>query len=292
MDKFDALFNNYNCNLIENTIDVEVEKLIKEKKTENLTVEIYKECLSFIDLTSLNTTDTNEGIESLVEKVNGFSEQFDQLPNIAAVCVYPSMISTVKSILTENVEIASVTGGFPSAQTFIEIKVAETAMAIMEGATEIDVVMPVGKFLENDFQTVYEELSEIKAACKNAKLKVILETSLLPSYNSIKKATVLAMASGADFIKTSSGKTNITTTLGASLVICTTIKEWNEQNSLQVGFKVSGGITTPDDAVKHYTIVKNILGKDWLTKQYFRIGASKLANNLLSSITGTRIDYF
>ncbi len=292
MSKFDDLFKQYNCNLNDITVQEEVAKIIQENFSNNDNKEVYEQCLSFIDLTSLNSTDTDAEIIAMVKKVNEFKTNFPQLPNVAAICVYPSLIPIVKEQLTENVGIASVSAGFPASQTFIEIKVAETAMAVLEGASEIDVVLPIGKFLEGKFQDIYEELSEIKATCRHAHLKVILETGALLSSSNIKKASILAMASGADFIKTSTGKMPVAATLEATFVMCEAIKEWQEATGEKVGFKAAGGIVSAQDAVKYYSVVKDVLGQDWLNKSLFRIGASRLANNLISSIVQKDVKWF
>jgi deoxyribose-phosphate aldolase len=292
MSKFDDLFKQYNCNLNDICVQEDVAKIIQENTSYNDNKEVYQQCLSFIDLTSLNSTDTDAEIVAMVKKVNEFKINFPQLTNVAAICVYPSLIPIVKEHLSENVGIASVAAGFPASQTFIEIKVAETAMAVMEGATEIDVVLPIGKFLEGKYQDIYEELSEIKATCRQAHLKVILETGALQSSTNIKKAAVLAMASGADFIKTSTGKMPVAATLEATFVMCEAIKEWQEKTAEKVGFKAAGGIVSTDDAVKYYTIVKTVLGQDWLTSSLFRIGASRLANNLITSIVQKDVKWF
>lgn len=202
------------------------------------------------------------------------------------------MVSVVKSNLTEDVGIASVSAGFPASQTFIEVKVAETAMAVLEGATEIDVVISIGKFLEGKFDEVFEELEELKASCRNAHLKVILETGALKNASNIKKASVLSMQAGADFIKTSTGKIPVAATVEATYIMCTAIKEWFEKTGEKVGYKPAGGIVTTEDAVKHYTLVKQILGDEWLNNESFRFGASRLANNLLTTIKKEEIKYF
>jgi len=253
---------------------------------------VYKQCLNQIDLTSLNGTDTHAEIIAMVEKVNGFKSAFPHLPNVGAICVYPALVPVVKEYLKVDIGIASVSAGFPASQTFIEVKVAETAMAVMEGATEIDVVISIGKFLEGKYQDVYEELSELKAACREAHLKVILETGALQTATLIKKASILAMASGADFIKTSTGKIPVAATLEATYVMCEAIKEWYDKTGEKVAYKPAGGIVTTDDAVKHYTIVKYMLGDNWLNNKMFRFGASRLANNLLTSIEGKEVKYF
>ncbi len=292
MSKIDDLFKLYDCNVSDENVKTEIDTMLADHLIENANKEVYKQCFSQIDLTSLNCTDTDAEIINLVEKVNSFNVQFPQLRNVGAICIYPSLVPIVKAHLTENVGIASVSAGFPASQTFIEIKVAETSLAVMEGATEIDVVLSVGKFLEGKFEEVYEELSELKAACRDAHLKVILETGALKTASNIKKASILAMASGADFIKTSTGKIPVAATLEATYVMCEAIKEWNEKTGLKVGYKPAGGIVTTEDAIKHYCIVKQILGNEWLNNKLFRFGASRLANNLLSSIEGKEVTYF
>lgn len=292
MSKFDDLFKLYNCNLNDENVKQDIDKIITAHYAENNNLEVYKQCLNQIDLTSLNGSDTQEEIIAMVEKINGFKAVYPLLPNVAAICVYPSLIPVVKANLTENIEIAAVSAGFPASQTFIEIKVAETAMCVLEGATEIDVVISIGKFLEEKYEEVYEELTEIKAFCREAKLKVILETGALKTASNIMKASILAMAAGADFIKTSTGKIPVAATLEATYVMCQAIKAWNAKNKIKVSFKPAGGIVTTEDAVKHFTLVKEILGNEWLNNTKFRFGASRLANNLLTSIEGKEAKYF
>ena len=291
--KFEELFSLYGCDSItDEQVKQEMEQLLSAHFEENNTTEVYKRCFNSIDLTSLKETDTEEEIRSMVEKVNNFEENFPDIPNVGAICVFPSMVSTVKATLTEPVGIAAVSAGFPASQTFIEVKVAETAMCVMEGATEIDVVISVGKFLAGKYDEVFEELTEIKSACRDAHLKVILETGALKTAANIKKASVLAMAAGADFIKTSTGKIPVAATPEATFIMCTAIKEWNEKTGAKVGYKPAGGIATAEDAVKHYTLVKEILGDEWLNNKLFRFGASSLANKLLSSIRQEEVKYF
>ena len=292
MNKFEELFNLYNCNLNDEDVKKDIDRIVSEHFAENDNKEVYKQCLNQIDLTSLNGSDTYTEIKAMTEKVNGFKKVFPHLKNVAAMCVYPALVPVVKSTLTENIGIAAVAAGFPASQTFIEVKVAETAMTVMEGATEIDVVISIGKFLDGNYEEVYEELTEIKSACRDAHLKVILETGDLKTASNIKKASLIAMAAGADFIKTSTGKIPVAATPEATYVMCRAIKEWNEKNNTKVGYKPAGGISTTEDAVKHYTLVKEILGKDWLNNKLFRFGASRLANNLLTSIEGKDVKYF
>ena len=291
--KFEELFSLYGCDSItDEQVKQEMEQLLSAHFEENNTTEVYKRCFNSIDLTSLKETDTEEEIRSMVEKVNNFEENFPDIPNVGAICVFPAMVSTVKATLTEPIGIAAVSAGFPASQTFIEVKVAETGMCVMEGATEIDVVISVGKFLAGKYDEVFEELTEIKSACRDAHLKVILETGALKTAANIKKASILAMAAGADFIKTSTGKIPVAATPEATFIMCTAIKEWNEKTGAKVGYKPAGGIATAEDAVKHFTLVKEILGDEWLNNKLFRFGASSLANKLLSSIRQEEVKYF
>ena len=292
MSKFDDLFNLYNCNLSDAEVKADIDRILSESFDSNNNVEVYKQCLSQIDLTSLNGTDTDAQIIAMCEKVNGFKAAYPHLPNVGAICVYPSMVPVVKEYLKEDIGIASVAAGFPSSMTFIEVKVAETAMAVAEGATEIDVVISIGKFLEGNFDEMYEELTELKAACRDAHLKVIIESGALQTASNIKKASLIAMAAGADFIKTSTGKIPVAATLEATYIMCSAIKEWHEKTGEKVAYKPAGGIVTTEDAVKHYTIVKALLGNEWLNNKMFRFGASRLANNLLTSIEGYEVTYF
>lgn len=293
MSKIDDLFKKYNTNLSDEAVKQDIDKIIAAEFESNNNTDVYKTCLSLIDLTSLNSTDTTAEIVAMTEKVNNFSKAFPHLQNVGAICVSPSLVSTVsQTLLLPEIGIASVAAGFPMSQTFIEVKIAETAMAVMEGATEIDVVISIGKFLEGNFEEVLEELGEIKAACREAHLKVIIESGALQSASNIKKASLLAMAADADFIKTSTGKIPVAATLEATYIMCSAIKEWYEKTGVKVSYKPAGGIVTTDDAVKHYTLVKHILGQEWLNNKNFRIGASRLANNLLTSIEGKEVKYF
>lgn len=249
--------------------------------------------LNVIDLTSLNTTDNKSVIIHFTGKVNSFQSRFTNIPNVAAICVYPNYVSVVKEKLTaKNVKIAAVAGAFPSSQTFRSIKVAEVKMAVDAGADEIDVVIPVGAFLGNDYAMVAEEIQEIKEATGNRHLKVIVESGLLGSYESIYKASTIAMDAGADFIKTSTGKTSISATPEAAYVMCRAISDFYSETGIKVGFKAAGGITTANEAFIYCKIVSYCLGKEWLNNNFFRIGASRLANNILSEIAGERQEHF
>ena len=292
MDNFEQLFAQYNCNLDDAQVEAQVKQLIAEHFDENNNPEVWKQCLHQIDLTTLNGDDTDAKVIAMAQHVNDFPQHFPGIPNVAAICVYPALVPVVKRNLTAPVGIAACCAGFPASQTFIEVKIAETALAVREGATEIDVVISIGKMLEGKYQEVYDELCEIRAAARNAHLKVILETGALKSASLIKKASIIAMQAGADFIKTSTGKIPVAATLEAALVMCQAIKEWREKIGVKVSFKPAGGIATTEDAVKYYTIVKEVLGNEWLNNENFRFGASRMANNLLSSIVGKETKWF
>ena len=292
MDRFDALFAKYDMDLDATQIQQDVKKILLDKYDTYNQKSIYSQILSFVDITSLNPTDSVASITEFVEKINKFDTKFEILPHPAAICVYPKFVQTVKDNLVEDLEIASVAGGFPDANTFIEVKVAEVAMAVMEGATEIDVVIPSGMVFNGEFEEIYDELSEIKASCRDAKLKVILETGVLVDPVLIKKAALVAMNAGADFIKTSTGKVSVGATYDAVYVMAKTVAEYNALNNTKVGIKVAGGVSTTEQAVSYYTIVASVLGEDWLNASLFRFGASRLVNALISSLCGQEVKYF
>lgn len=255
--------------------------------------EWYELAFSCIDLTTLNSTDQQATAANLAAKVSGFSNYFPGLPSVAAICVYPSLVEAAKkSLHAPEVKIASVSGGFPSSQTFLDVKVLETIMAVSKGADEIDIVLNLGEFLSEDYISVAKEISTIKNACDKAHLKVILETGALKNYSKIWKASHLAIQGGADFIKTSTGKMEPAATPEAAWIMCRAIKSHYEKTNLKVGFKAAGGIVETADALKYIAIVKEVLGVEWLNNKLFRIGASRLANNLLSSISNGKVTYF
>lgn len=282
-NKYNDALKKYNTNLKDSEVTSTINDILAKKFAENNNQEIYKKIYSCIDLTSLNSTDTREGIWKFTEKVNDFEGTSD-VENVAAICVYPNFVETVKEALTADVKIAAVSGGFPSSQTFSEIKIAETALAVASGADEIDIVLNLGLFFEENYEELTEEIDELKHACRDARLKVILETGALKSASNIMKASILSLYSGADFLKTSTGKGYEGATLEAAYVMCQAIKQYDKKNGRKTGFKASGGIVTTEDAVKYYTIVKEVLGDEYMNNEYFRIGASRLAGNLLESI--------
>ncbi len=250
--------------------------------------------LNLIDLTSLNTTDNKRQIIRFTNKVNSFSSRYSNIPNVAAICVFPNFISVVKDKLSaKNVRIAAVAGGFPASQTFRSIKVTESKLAIEAGADEIDIVIPVGALLENDFAQVADEIRDVKIAIgEKHLLKVIIESGLLGDYDHIFMASMIVMDAGADFIKTSTGKTTVSATPETAFVMCQAIADFYSETGIKVGFKAAGGIVKPSDAVLYYHIVKHCLGDEWLNNNLFRIGASRLANNILSEISGCIINHF
>lgn len=275
------------------TVANDVKAILDKHFEENNNIEVYKKCFNAIDLTSLNTTDTEQSIATMVEKVNKFEEEYPELPNVAAICTYPNFAMTVSGALeVSGVDVAVVAGSFPSSQTFVEVKTAETALAVADGANEFDIVLNLGLFYTENYEELADEISEIKHAARGARLKVILETGALKTAADIKKASILAMYSGADFIKTSTGKVYPGATLEAAYVMCQCIKEYHEKTGTMIGFKVSGGVSSTEDAVKYYTLVKEILGEQWLNNNYFRIGTSRAANYILSSIIGKETKFF
>ena len=283
----------YKVETDENVIKAEIASILDKHLEENRTPEVLRFLLSSIDLTTLKSTDSMQSVSNFTERVNEFENEYGELPSVAAICVYPCFAQVVRSVLeVSSVKIACVSGGFPSSQTFPEVKVAETALAVDGGADEIDIVMNVGSFLDGDYEGVADEIQELKDAARNARLKVILETGALGTAENIRNASVLAMYSGADFIKTSTGKEFPGASLEAAWVMLKCIREYYEQTGRMVGFKPAGGIRTTDEAVAYYCLVREILGEKWLTNEYFRIGASSLANNLLSSIIGTETRFF
>ena len=291
--KIVEVLDKYNVDIDDATVQEEVKRIIAEKVPENDTLEVKKFLMGSVELTSLNTQDSDKSIMAFTEKVNQFDEAYPTLPHVATICVYPCFASVVSNTLeVDGVEIACVSGSFPSSQALIEVKVAETALAVKDGATEIDIVMPVGKFLCGDYEGVCDDITEMKNACGDKAMKVILETGLLKTAKNIKIASILSMYSGGDYIKTSTGKLSPAATPEAAYVMCQAIKEYYDETGIQIGFKPAGGLNTVTDALIYYTIVKEILGEKWLTNKWFRLGTSRLANLLLSEVTGEEVKFF
>lgn len=293
VDKYVATLQKYNTNIQDEEVKAVVEKIIAEKVPENDTPEVKKFLLGSVELTSLRTTDNEENILAMVEKVNRFDKEYPELPHVATICTYPNFAKLVsESLEVDGVQVVNVSGSFPSSQTFIEVKVAEASLAVKDGATEIDIVMPVGKYLSGDYEGVADEIGEQKQACGECPMKVILETGCLPSMSDVKKASIIAMYAGADYIKTSTGKEKVSATPEAAYVMCQAIKEYYDQTGIQIGLKPAGGINTVRDAVTYYTIVKEVLGEKWLTNKWFRMGTSRLTNLLISELVGKEVKFF
>ena len=291
--KYDQMLGQYNTALNDSEIAAKVAEIIEKKLPENDTLAVKKFLMGSVELTTLKTTDSEESVLAFTEKVNKFEDAYPELPHVATICVYPCFAKIVsQSLEVEGVEVACVSGSFPSSQALIEIKTVETALALKDGATEIDIVMSVGKYLSGDYETLCDEISELKAICGDKKMKVILETGLLPSASDIKKASLLAMYAGADYIKTSTGKEKPAATPEAAYVMCQAIKEYYDKTGIQIGFKPAGGLNTVHDALIYYTIVKEVLGEKWLTNQWLRLGTSRLANLLLSEVVGEEVKFF
>lgn len=291
--KYDYVLKEYTAAMSDAEVTAKVKEIIDTKVAENNTPEVKRFLFNCIDLTTLKCTDSEESVLAFTEKVNEFDDRYPDLENVAAICVYPNFAKIVsQSLEVEKVGIACVSGGFPSSQTFQEIKVAETALALHDGATEIDIVLSVGKFLSGDYESVCDEIQELKSICGEKHLKVILETGALKTSENIKKASILSIYSGADFIKTSTGKESPAATPEAAYVMCSTIKEYYAKTGTKIGFKPAGGINSVHDALVYYTIIKEVLGEEWLTNELFRLGTSRLANLLLSEIVGEETKFF
>ena len=291
--KYEAALALYETNLSDDEVKAKTAQIIDKYVAENNTLEVKKILFNCIDLTTLKTEDSEESVLKFTERVNDFEDKYPDLKNVAAICVYPCFAKIVsQSLEVEDVNIACVSAGFPSSQTFTEVKVAETALALADGATEIDIVISVGKFLSGDYEGMCDEIEEIKTICGERHLKTILETGALKTAENIMKASILSMYSGADFIKTSTGKQEPAATPEAAYVMCRAIKAYYEQTGRKVGFKPAGGINCVNDALVYYTIVKEVLGEEWLNNHLFRLGTSRLANLLLSEIVGENVKFF
>lgn len=291
--KYEQALSNYNCEVNDAEVAAAVKKIIEEKVAENNTDEVKRFMFASICLTTLTTKDSDESVLQLVEKVNKFAHEYPQMPHVATVVTYPRFAKLVsQSLEVEGVIPTVVSGAFPSSQALMEIKVAETQLAIRDGAENVDIVMHVGQFLSGDYETVCDEIAEQKAACGDVPMKVILETGDLPNGSAIKKASLLSMYAGADYIKTSTGKEKVSATPEAAYIMCQAIKEYYEKTGIMVGLKPAGGINSVNDALTYYTIVKEVLGEKWLTNYYFRLGTSRLANLLLSELEGKEVKFF
>ncbi|WP_418992221.1 deoxyribose-phosphate aldolase [Alistipes sp.] len=274
-------------------VDREVAR-IREASRRNRTTEVYKLCFSAIDLTTLLCTDSTTSVTAFARKAVEFYEKYPAIPNVASICIYPAFVETVGLAVDPTpMRITSVAGGFPAAQTFLEVKALEVAMAVENGADEVDIVLNVGRMLTGEYDEAANEVEVIRAETSDdVVLKVIIESGALKTPELIRKASLLSMFAGADFIKTSTGKIDVAATPEAAVVMCQAIRDYYEKTGRKVGFKAAGGVRTAEDAALYYTIVEEILGPEWLTTDLFRIGASSAANNLLSAIEGREIKFF
>ena len=283
--KVEQAFEKYDLQVDDAAVAEAVKRIITEKVPQNDTRDVKKFLLGSVELTSLHTTDTEESILAMVEKVNKMDSTHPDLPHVAAVCVFPVFVNLVRNSLeVDGVEITSVCGNFPSSQSRMEVKVAETQLAVADGATNIDIVLPVGKFLSEDYEGVADDISEMKEACGDVPMKVILETCDLGNLSNAKRAAILSMYAGADYIKTSTGKEKAGATPEGVYVMCQAIKEYYEQTGTMIGLKPAGGINTTMDAIILYTIAKEVLGDKWMTNEMFRLGTSHLATSLLEEL--------
>ncbi len=292
MDRYLETLNASNVNTDDAQVAAEVAKIV-EKAHELESPEVYKFLFNSIDLTTLSSEDSQNSVAEFTRRVNQFDEEYPQYGHVAAICVYSNFAEVVRTHLdVTGVEIAVVAGCFPSSQTFTAVKIADAALAREAGADEVDVVLNLGMFRDEDYEDLTDELIELRHTIKDAKLKVILETGALKTAENIKKASVLALHSDADFLKTSTGKMYPGASLEAAYVMCRCIKEYFEKTGRRVGFKASGGIRTAEDALKYYAVVKEVLGDEWLNTDLFRIGASSLANALLTKLEGSEVKFF
>ena len=292
-DKYQQAIASFSVPTDDAVIAQEVSQLLAQHVDENRKNEVYQFMLNCIDLTTLSSTKTQSRERKFVQRVNDFDNNYPQYKNVAAICTYANFADVVRIALdVDAVKVAVCSANFPSSQAHLEVKTAETALAIADGADEVDIVFNLGLYFDNNYEDLCDEISEIKQACGDKHLKVILETGALKTAEHIRNASVLAMYSGADFIKTSTGKIYDGASVEAAYVMCRCIKEYYEKHGEMIGFKASGGISTTEDAIKYYTIVKEVLGEKWLTNEYFRIGASRLANALFIDITNDVVKPF
>lgn len=291
--KYEQAFEKFDLSQTDEQVSAAVRQLVANNRDKYDNAEVLKQLLSTVELTTLKVTDSQESVLRFTENVNRFADEHPELPPLATICVYPNFAKIVsESLEADGVKVACVVGGFPSSQTFIEIKTTETALAVHDGADECDMVLSVGTFQSGDYETCADEIAEIKAACNEKPLKVILETGALKTAEAIKKASILSMYAGADFIKTSTGKIEVAATLEAAYVMCSAIKEYHALTSQYIGFKAAGGIKTTAEAIDFYTVVRELLGEDYIKQGLFRIGTSRLANLLVSDILGEDVKPF
>ena len=296
----DALCKKYGYTPDKEAIDRSLE-IIAQNLENVVSSEVLKECFSLMDVTTLHTEDTVQSVEKLVDKVNSLQRDYPQYPLPASVCVFPNFAATVAARRFDpRVHVTAVSSCFPTAQSFLEVKVRECELAVEGGADEIDIVLALNSFIAGDYETASREIREMKDAIdrkaaeagRKVVLKVILETGLLVTPERIAEASFLAMEAGADFIKTSTGKVSVNATPMAAYIMCECIRAFHAKTGRMVGFKAAGGISNAMDAVCYYSIVSSVLGKEWLNSSYFRFGVSRLANSLMSAIEQKTVSVF
>jgi deoxyribose-phosphate aldolase len=293
MDLFDEFLEKYGPGVTDEIIDAETRDLTGSIPAEFSSPHHLKKIFSFLDLTTLNPEDNDATAQRFTGLLNSFQGSFPDMPSVAAICVYPLLVEEIrKTLKVPGIKLAAVGAGFPSSQTFLAVKLAECGLLVNKGADEIDVVISAGRFLAGDYLSVMNELILIREATREVKLKVILETGLLKSAKNIRLASLMAMEAGADFIKTSTGKIPVAATPEAVNIMAKAIHDYFKVTGRKVGLKPAGGIVEVADSIKYYYLMHKILGDTWLQPELFRIGASRLANNLLSKISGSEVRYF
>lgn len=289
MDNIAEILATYNCINLEDRIQFDLDGVVEKEIRQAYCLENLEFCASCMDYTTLKVTDTEDTVKNFTAELLKKLKKFN-LRNVAAVCVFPNFAGIVREVLqATEIQTAVVAGNFPNSQTFTEIKLAECKMAIGAGAQEVDVVIAVGDMLEKKYDKVYKELKAIRKVCENVRLKVILETGELKDVESIFNASLISAYAGADFIKTSTGKVPVNATPESVYVMCEAIKQYYEQTGRRVGLKVAGGVSKAQNAIRYLTIVNHILGSEWLTPYYFRIGASQLMDDLIKEIKACQL---
>ena len=280
-------------------VEERIDRLTKRSIKKESKVHALKLALSMIDLTTLEGADSPGKVKQMCYKAAHLHDTLPGIPKVAAVCVYPTLVRLAKQELAgSGIKVAAVATGFPSGQYPLNVKLDDTRYAVAEGADEIDMVISRGHFLSGDYHYVFDEIAQVKEACGPAHLKVILETGELSTYDNVRKASDLAMHAGADFIKTSTGKVTPAATLPVTLVMLEAIRDFYRATGKKIGMKPAGGIATAKVALQYLVVLRETLGEDWLTPDLFRIGASRLANDILMQLTKERsgvyqsLDYF
>jgi len=294
------LMEKYSFSLNEEGIMSSIQTIVSNLDSMSST-EILKKCFASMDLTSLHCYDTEASIAKFVEKANGVKDAYSGYPYPSSICVFSNFVPVVKAHRCDSqIHVTAAAGSFPDSQNFLEVKIKECEMCVEAGVDEIDIVLALNAFMAGEYERAFDEIVAIKAAIDAAAqkqgrkvvLKVILETGVLKTPEAIAKASFLAMEAGADFIKTSTGRVDVNATPAAAYVMCQCIKKYYEATGRKVGFKAAGGISTAKDALCYYFIVSSVLGPEWICRELFRLGVSRLGNNLMGAIEQQTISYF